>query len=66
MMKLLYRDVDDIDLIVGVASENPSNGNKFGPVGACIISDQFKKLKVGDRFWYETALEPQKFNRGKT
>ncbi|XP_026492668.2 peroxidase isoform X1 [Vanessa tameamea] len=52
----IYKSVDDIDLYTGALAENP-NGRLLGPTLTCLIADQFLRLKVGDRFWYETPDE---------
>lgn len=41
--------VDNIDLFVGLMSENPLPGSKLGPTLMCMLVDQFKKLRSGDR-----------------
>lgn len=54
VIKQIYQDVKDIDIYVGILAENPLLDGILGPVGSCIIADQFLRSKVGDRFWYET------------
>ena len=45
--------VQDIDLFAGGISEFPAPGSVLGPTFTCIITQQFKNVRFGDRFWYE-------------
>nr|CAD7194820.1 unnamed protein product [Timema douglasi] len=57
--------VDDVDMYTGMLSEFPVEGGVLGPTVSCLITDQFLRLKFGDRFWYETPQQPQAFTPGK-
>ena len=48
-----YTNVIDIDLFAGAMSEIPEPGSAMGPTFTCLLGNQFKKLRSGDRFWYE-------------
>eukprot|EP00105_Crassostrea_gigas_P010961 XP_011426438.1 PREDICTED: eosinophil peroxidase isoform X2 [Crassostrea gigas] len=49
----LYSNVDDIDVFAGGIAETPLDGAAVGPLFSCIIGNQFRDLKDGDRYWYE-------------
>ncbi|KAL0279639.1 UNVERIFIED_CONTAM: hypothetical protein PYX00_001148 [Menopon gallinae] len=59
----LYRTVSDIDLFTGGLAEIPVEGGMLGPTFTCLIADQFLRLKVGDRYWYENGEAPQAFTQ---
>lgn len=64
LTQFVCRDVKDIDIYVGILAENPLLDGILGPVGSCIIADQFLRSKVGDRFWYETDDPAIRFTSG--
>ncbi|XP_048413025.1 myeloperoxidase-like isoform X2 [Stegostoma tigrinum] len=49
----LYGTANNIDVWVGAVAEPPVKGGKVGPLLACLIGQQFKNLRDGDRFWWE-------------
>lgn len=53
-----------MDLFTGMLAENPVEDGILGPVSACIIGEQFARLKNADRFWYETPDPLLRFTPG--
>ncbi len=54
----VYTSPDDIDLWVGMLAEEHVPGALVGELAHTVLTDQFTRLRDGDRFWYETSLPP--------
>lgn len=54
-----------MDVYTGALSEPPMDGAIVGPLLACIISDQFIRLKRGDSHWFERRIGSHRFTDGK-
>lgn len=53
----IYKHPDDVDLFVGGILESHVGSGALGPTFGCLIAEQFKRLRSGDRFWYENESE---------
>uniref|UniRef100_V9GWR0 Peroxidasin n=1 Tax=Lumbricus terrestris TaxID=6398 RepID=V9GWR0_LUMTE len=49
----VYGHPNNVELFAGGIAEDVVDGGRIGPTFVCIIADQFKRLRDGDRFWYE-------------
>jgi peroxidase len=50
ILKKLYGDVRNIDIWPGGMLEDVVEGSKLGPLFMCIILEQMKALRNGDRY----------------
>lgn len=48
----VYGNIDNIDAWVGIITEYDNGGSLSGGLRNTIISDQFERVRDGDRFWY--------------
>ncbi|KAM4719237.1 eosinophil peroxidase-like [Anableps anableps] len=49
----LYGTPENIDVWLGGVAEPFVPGGRVGPLFACLIATQFKKIREGDRLWYQ-------------
>lgn len=64
IVQFVERSVDDIDLFIAGNHEKPLPGAVVGPTFACILAEQARRSKIGDRFWYENGDMIHSFNKG--
>jgi peroxidase len=56
-MKQVYGSVDKVDLWTGGLAEKSASGAMVGQTFRTIIGEQFERLRDGDRFYFENALD---------
>src|SRR5258706_10764559 len=62
-LRSLYGTVDNIDLWVGGLAEDHVAGSSMGKTFRAILTDQFQRLRDGDRFWYERAFSGRQLDQ---
>ncbi|MEC5127636.1 peroxidase family protein [Verrucomicrobiales bacterium BCK34] len=67
-LKEVYGSVDLMDVWVGGLAEKPVRGAMVGATIHAVLVDQFRRLRDGDRFWYQNHLpqEVQRLVEGQT
>lgn len=64
ILQAIYKSPRDVDLIVGVLGERRQTPYTIlGKIGSCIIAEQFRRFKFGDRFFYQWADGPNPFTQ---
>ncbi|CAN8003226.1 unnamed protein product, partial [Ixodes hexagonus] len=66
MLKQIYLSIEDVDLFPAALAEKPVLGGMIGPTFACLIAEQFVRLRNGDRFWYENGGLASSFRPGNS
>lgn len=61
----MYESPEDVDLTVGGSLEKIVPGTLAGPTFLCILTEQFYRSRVGDRFWFENGHHGSPFTIGK-
>ncbi|XP_022903530.2 peroxidasin [Onthophagus taurus] len=63
----LYGHPGNIDVWVGGVLEDQAPGAKVGPLFRCLLIEQFRRLRDGDRFYYEnpSTFKPEQLTQIK-
>ncbi len=64
-LESVYDSVDDIDLWVGMLSEDNLPNASLGELNEAILADQFTRLRDGDRLWYENDTDLDNWQLGE-
>ncbi|TRY80461.1 hypothetical protein TCAL_10485 [Tigriopus californicus] len=62
-LKNIYVNPSDIDLFAGGMAERAFADGILGRTFSCIISNQFQRLKFGDRFFFTNTANPFPFSQ---
>lgn len=62
-IKEAYGKIIYVDGLVGMLLEDHDNTTSIGETAANVIIDQFKRLRDGDRFYYEELLDKHYFTK---
>ncbi|XP_044733835.1 peroxidasin isoform X3 [Chrysoperla carnea] len=67
ILQNLYGHPGNIDVWVGGILEDQLEGSKVGPLFRCLLIEQFRRLRDGDRFWYENpaTFKPEQLTQIK-
>lgn len=60
-LRKIYTSPNDVDLIIGGMLERPVEDGLLGPTFSCLISEQFARTRRTDRYFYDSAFQPQPF-----
>ncbi|XP_043231903.1 uncharacterized protein LOC122386615 isoform X1 [Amphibalanus amphitrite] len=55
-LRSIYASPEDVDLWVGGMLERRAQSARVGPTFQCVIADQFRRHRDGDRLFYERSL----------
>ncbi|XP_063223547.1 peroxidasin isoform X7 [Bacillus rossius redtenbacheri] len=66
-LRELYGHPGNVDVWVGGILEDQLEGAKVGPTFRCLLVEQFRRLRAGDRFWYEnpSVFKPEQLTQIK-
>jgi len=64
-LKDLYGKVNRIDPLLGLLLEQHVDGTSFGYTIGSIIADTYRRVRDGDRFWFENRMQPNPYGENK-
>ena len=64
-LQQLYGGIENLDLYIGGLLERNEEDALLGPTFKCLVGDQFRRIRIGDRFWYEEPNQDGSFTIGK-
>ncbi|KAL4707257.1 hypothetical protein ACJJTC_019795 [Scirpophaga incertulas] len=57
VLQSMYQSVLDVEVVVAGSLEHNVPGAQAGPTFLCILTEQFYRTRVGDRFFYENGAD---------
>ena len=60
----MYGSIENLDLYIGGLLERKDGDAILGPTFKCLVGDQFRRIRLGDRFWYEEPNQAGSFSIG--
>ena len=63
-LQQLYGSIENLDLYIGGLLERKDSDAILGPTFKCLVGDQFRRIRLGDRFWYEEPNQAGSFTIG--
>ena len=63
-MQQLYGAIENMDLYIGGLLERKDGDAMLGATFKCLVGDQFRRIRLGDRFWYEEPNQSGSFTIG--
>ena len=63
-LQQLYGAIENMDLYIGGLLERKDGDAMVGPTFKCLVGDQFRRIRMGDRFWYEEPNQAGSFTIG--
>ncbi|XP_076644739.1 peroxidase isoform X2 [Halictus rubicundus] len=60
-LRTIYSSPHDVDLVIGGMLERSVEDGLLGPTFSCLIAEQFARTRRSDRYFYDSAVQPQRF-----